>query len=362
MSFTEYLQVPELAERYRKVKKYFYLRESAYDVTSVCQLRCEGCYYFEGEKHKTRDNRDPEAWRAFFEQERRRGITYVVLAGAEPALVPRVLEACHDVIPLGSIASNGLKAIPADIGYRIHLSVWGNSAGDPKYRRWANGKPGPDCLPAQLRNYRDDERVIFVFTFNHENVDELDEVAERIHADGHKLTFNVFSSPNGSRSTLQMSEVLRRTRDKMLETRDRFPETVIYSQYSAEVHTQPAGLHDLFGCVYPRAQMLTGQDVTSGIGQTFRSYRTDLTHSTENDCCVPDTDCADCRHYAAGSAIVSSRLGMHVDSEQHFRGWLDYVDTYLAVWLRRYQKGTDLYTAQAGSAFSAATFGGTAAV
>lgn len=362
MGFTEYLQVPELAERYRKVKKYFYLRESAYDVTSVCQLRCEGCYFFEGDKHKTLDHRDPAAWRAFFEQERRRGITYVVLAGAEPALVPRVLEACHDVIPLGSIASNGLKAIPRDIGYRIHLSVWGNSAGDPKYRRWANGKPGPDCLPAQLRNYRDDGRVIFVFTFNHENVDELDEVAERIHGSGHKLTFNVFSSPNGSRSPLQLREVLKRTRDKMLQTRERYPETVIYSQYNAEVHTQPAGLHDLFGCVYPRAQMLSGHNVTSGIGTTFRSYRTDFTHSMQSDCCVPDTDCADCRHYAAGSAIVSSRLGTHVNSEQRFRGWLDYVDTYLAVWLREYKKGTDLYNAPADSAFSDASFDRTVAV
>ena len=47
MGFTEYLQIPELAQRYRKVKQYFFLK-SAYDVTSVCQLRCDGCYYFQG--------------------------------------------------------------------------------------------------------------------------------------------------------------------------------------------------------------------------------------------------------------------------------------------------------------------------
>src|SRR6059036_1926941 len=46
MSLTAVLQVPELEERYRKVKKFFFLRESAYDVTSACQLRCDGCYYF----------------------------------------------------------------------------------------------------------------------------------------------------------------------------------------------------------------------------------------------------------------------------------------------------------------------------
>jgi organic radical activating enzyme len=353
MSFTDYLQVPELAERYRKVKKYFFLRESAYDVTSTCQLRCEGCYYFEGDKYKTRDNRDPEAWRAFFEDEKRRGITYVVLAGAEPALVPKVLQACYDVIPFGSIASNGLKKIDPAVRYRLHLSVWGNSEGDPKYRRWANGKPGPDCLPSQLRNYRDDDRVIFVYTFNDDNVDQLDDVVERIHDEGHKLTFNVFSTPQRDRSPLQLSEGLKRTRDKMLQALDEHPDTVIYSRYNAEVHTQPAGLHELFGCIYPRAQLMYGT-VGSGITTTFRSYRTDLTHTAASDCCVPDTDCSDCRHYAAGSAIVSSRLALHVDSEARFRCWLDYVDTYLAVWVTGYQKGPDLYREPAGHAFERA--------
>ena len=81
MSFTEYLQIPALAQRYKKVKKYFFLKESAYDVTSVCQLRCDGCYYFQGEKYQVKDNRDLQAWRAFFEAEKERGITYVVLAG-----------------------------------------------------------------------------------------------------------------------------------------------------------------------------------------------------------------------------------------------------------------------------------------
>ena len=91
MSFTALLANPELAERYRKVKSYFYMKESAYDVTSVCQLRCDGCYYYEGDKSHVQDNKDPEAWRAFFEGEKARGITYVVLAGAEPSVSCRTL-------------------------------------------------------------------------------------------------------------------------------------------------------------------------------------------------------------------------------------------------------------------------------
>ena len=109
MSFTEYLQIPELAQRYRKVKKYFFLRESAYDVTSVCQLRCDGCYYFQGKKYQVKDNRDPQAWRVFFEAEKARGISYVVLAGAEPALVPKIIRACYGGIPLGSVPPRGAR-------------------------------------------------------------------------------------------------------------------------------------------------------------------------------------------------------------------------------------------------------------
>jgi len=343
MSFTEFLQVPELAERYQKVRKYFFIRESAYDVTSACQLRCDGCYYFEGDKYKTRDNRQPETWRQFLEQEKERGINYVNLAGAEPALAPRILEVCYQTIPLGNIFSNGLRKIDPGLRYRIHLSVWGDQTGDPIYRKYYGGKPGPYCLPVQLDNYRADDRPIFVYTFNNDNIDQLDEVLRLVAGEGHQITFNVFSAPEHSASQLKLQDTLLRTREKMIAALEEYPETVVYSYYNAEVHTQEKSLHQQFGCPYPRAQLMEGRSGV-GIGKTFRSYRTDLTHVPESDCCIPDTDCTDCRHYAAGSAIVSSRLSQHVESEQQFRGWLDYVDTYLAVWILGYTKGENLYT------------------
>lgn len=342
MGFTEYLEKPELAERYQKVRKYFYLRESAYDVTSACQLRCDGCFYFEGDKYKTRDNRDPEVWRQFLQHEKERGVNYVNLAGAEPALAPAVLKVCYDVIPLGNIFSNGLRKIDPALRYRIHLSVWGDHTGDPVYRKYAGGRIGSWTLPKQLDNYRGDERPIFVYTFNNENIDQLDEVLLRVRDEGHQVTFNVFSAPEHNESQLKLRDTLQRTREKMQASIEEYPETVVYSHYNAEVHTQEQSLHQQFGCPYPRAQIMEGRDGV-GIGKTFRSYRTDLTHVPASDCCVPDTDCADCRHYAAGSAIVTSRLTMHVESEKQFRGWLDYVDTYLAVWILGYTKGENLY-------------------
>lgn len=342
MGFTDYLQVPEIADRYQKVRKYFFIREAAYDVTSACQLRCDGCYYFQGDKYRVRDNRDPETWRQFLQQEKERGINYVNLAGAEPALAPKILAACYGVIPLGNVFSNGLRKIDPAIRYRVHLSVWGDETGDPVYRKAYGGKPGPYCLPVQLANYKDDDRVIFVYTFNNENIDQVDEVLRRVSGEGHQLTFNVFSAPERSASVLKLHDTLARTRDKMIQALQEHPGTVTYSYYNAEVHTQEQSLHGQFGCPYPRAQLAAGLP-GAGIGKTFRSYRADLTHVPESDCCIPDTDCVDCRHYAAGSAIVSSRLNLHVDSESRFRAWLDYVDTYLAIWILGYHKGENLY-------------------
>lgn len=342
MSLSAFLQNPELQERYKKVKRYFFLRESAYDVTSACQLRCDGCYYFEGDKYQVKDNRDPQTWRSLLQQERERGVTYVNLAGAEPSLVPKVLQACYEVIPLGTIFTNGLRKIDREIGYRLQLSVWGDRTGDPVYRKYAGGKPGPYCLPIQLKNYEQDERVIFVYTFNADNVDQVDEVLTLVSGHGHKITFNVFSVPDGNGSTLKTTETLRRTRDKMLRAMSDYPDAVIYSHYNADVHTRDIGLRSQFGCPYPRAAVADGRRF--GMARTFRNYRADHSY-VEASCCVPDTDCSDCRHYAAGSAIVTSRLDLHTKSERDFRGWLDYVDTYLAIWVLGYQRSPNLYTA-----------------
>jgi hypothetical protein len=339
MSLTALLEIPELKERYRKVKSFFFLRESAYDVTSVCQLRCDGCYYFEGDKYKVTDNRDPAAWRALLQHERGRGITYVNLAGAEPSLVPEVLRACYGVIPLGTVFTNGLRKIPPDIRYRLHLSVWGNGTGDPIYRRYAGGRRGPYCLPVQLQNYGGDDRVVFVYTFNGDNVGQLDEVLERVSDTGHQLTFNVFSVPERNASTLRVADTLSAIYDKMMEAMERYPGTVIYSAYNAEVHTKRGSLRAQFGCPYPRA---AAAGKPFGMNRTFRNYRADLTYSAHS-CCVPDTDCGDCRHYASGSAIVTSRMDLHAQSEATFRGWLDYVDTYLAIWVLGYKRGGNLY-------------------
>jgi hypothetical protein len=332
VTFAEILALPDIAERFQRVRGYFFLRESTYDMTSRCNVRCDGCYYYEGDKQHAQDNVDVEAWRSLFRAEKARGITFVVLAGAEPALVPDLLEACYSEIPLGAIASNGLVRIPESVGYRIHVSVWGNDATSERVRKARR------VLERQIEIYAGDPRAVFVYTFTRQNIAESQAVVETLAKHGCRVTFNMFSATVGYRGSLTHTpETLAETRQAMLRLLGDFPEQVLFSPYSADAHTDARSLHDLFSCPYPRQN--PGQ---FGLGRTFRQYRSDLTWVRQASCCVPDTDCADCRHYAAGSAIVTARMNRHIGSVDQFRAWLDYVDTYLAVWVQGYKKSPNL--------------------
>jgi MoaA/NifB/PqqE/SkfB family radical SAM enzyme len=331
--FSDLLAHPEVRQRWEKVKKYFFLRESTYDMSNRCNLRCDGCYYYEGEKQFAVENNQVESWRGLMRSEKERGITYVVLAGAEPSLVPDLLEVCFQEMPLGSIATNGFKKIPDSVGYKIHISVWGNDETSFQVRKARN------LLTKQIENYRDDPRAVFVYTFTRENIDEVSEIAERLVSEDCKLTFNVFSSPVGYDGPLRHDEgSLLRARSAMIGLLEKYPQHVLFSAYNAMAHTHKSSLHDLFTCLYPRQNR--SQDI--GLGRSFRQYRTDLKWDRSASCCVPDTDCADCRHYASGSAVVTARLFRHAANLDTFMAWLDYVDTYLAVWVMGYPKGENL--------------------
>jgi len=331
--FSEILADDKIRAGWDKVRKYFFLRESTYDMANRCNIRCEGCYYYEGDKQFAGENRDPAAWHELMRAEKARGITYVVLAGAEPSLVPEHCEVCFQEMPLGTIATNGLNLIPESIDYKIHISVWGNDATSFKIRNAKN------MLFRQIDNYQDDPRAVFVYTFTRNNIDQARGVVGILTEHGCKLTFNMFSAPVGYDGPLRHTvSSLNQTRKIMIELLEKYPAGVLFSHYNAVAHTHQSGLHDLYSCPYPRMNPST--DI--GLGRSFRQYRTDLTWDRAAACCVPDTDCVDCRHYASGSAVVTARLFRHAADPDTFKAWLDYVDTYLAVWVMGYEKSDNL--------------------
>ncbi len=334
MSFTTYIEEDEIKEKWLKVKKFFFLKESTYDMTSKCNMDCEGCYYFAGDKSFTKDETGPEQWKTLFEAEKERGITFVVLAGAEPTLVPELCKVAYQTIPHGAIATNGILKVPEDIKYRIHISVWGDDDYSLTYRKVKN------CLNRQLSAYSEDDRAVFVYTFTKQNIDQIDDIAKRLFENNCKLTFNQFSAPVNYQGELRFDQYARdKMKNKIYQLIDLYKNNILYSGYNIEVHSHSDSLHQQFSCPYPR---MNQKNKTMGLGKTFRQYRSDLSRDDSAACCVPDTDCNDCRHYAAGSAIITSKLPRHVDSREMFCKWLDYVDNYLAVWVHGYEKSQDL--------------------
>ena len=331
--FSEILADHKIRVRWEKVRQYFFLRESTYDMSNRCNIRCEGCYYSEGDKQFARENRNPEAWRDLMRAEKQRGITYVVLAGAEPSMATELCEVCYQEMPLGTIATNGLKIIPESIQYKMHISVWGDDETSLKIRNAEN------MLDRQIENYKGDPRAVFVYMFTRNNIDQVYEVAANLAENDCKLTFNMFSAPVGYDGSLRhTADSLDKTRKTMIDLLLKYPQNSLFSYYNAVAHTHRYGLHDLYACSYPR--MNSSTDI--GLGRSFRQYRTDLSWNREAACCVPDTDCADCRHYASSSAVVTARLFRHATNPDTFKAWLDFVDTYLAIWVMGYEKGDNL--------------------
>ena len=155
-----------------------------------------------------------------------------------------------------------------------------------------------------------------------------------------KVTFNMFSAPVGytRRSDPYAPQSLAETREVMARLLARLRHAMCFTLPTILWPIRTRGLHALYGCSYPRRNPST--DV--GLGRSFRQYRTDLTWDRDAACCVPDTDCDDCRHYAAGSAVVTARLYRHAMDPDTWGSWLDYVDTYLAVWVMGYEKSPNL--------------------
>lgn len=158
----------------------------SYDITSRCNLWCEGCYYFSGDQHALKDETNLQRWKDHFRAERDRGVTFAYIAGAEPAMEQERLFAVHDNIPNGTIASNGTIMIDKAISYRIIISVWGDEDLTKELR-------GGGTFWKALRLYGSDERALFAYTITKQNIRQLPKVLDILSKEGVEVAFNMYS-------------------------------------------------------------------------------------------------------------------------------------------------------------------------
>lgn len=280
-----------------------------YDVSSNCNLTCEGCLFFARADGVPLDRDGGDDWDALFAGEAARGVNFAYIAGAEPSLVPGRLAAAWRHIKAGVIFTNGTRRIDPAIGFRIHVSLWGLDELAATLR-------GGDSVAKALRNYASDPRAVFAFTISRENLHQVQEVTRRVAEAGGKLTFSYFSpteiyQTQAGRVTgndyMRLDESIRlsaadlsRARTEIEAAMAAHPETVIYSlDYDDWVRQPGERLYDL-------DENGIARDCGNRLSPEHRHYTHDGKPSG-GKCCLPNLDCRDCRAYAPALGTFVTR-------------------------------------------------------
>ncbi|GAB4431958.1 MAG: hypothetical protein OHK0011_14800 [Turneriella sp.] len=321
------------------------IRISGYDITNRCNLRCEGCFFFEGElsAHYSSDKSEAE-YRAFFRSEVQRGITYPHFAGAEPALVQNRLRVAAEFWRNGLVYTNGTLRIDEEIPFMLHISVWGGEKKDQELR-------GGQILRKAIRNYQGDARAVFMYTVNPQNISDIPEVVTRLSDAGLRISFNHYSASRQYKRKV-LSRDKRDSRTFRLSTAENnlifspndllkaketigramadFPQTVIFSAHYNDFVHRSGPLFDI--------------DPDTGMARNcvilnipyHRQHHTDFSFS-DSECCVANIDCTECRHYVSIYTLLMSKMKEAMKDEARFASWLDVYNT----WCRLHFVGWD---------------------
>lgn len=308
-------------------------RPVSIDLTSKCNLFCEGCYYYEGDSLIPKDETDLAKWTALFRRKAQEGTKFAYIAGAEPAIYPERLRAAAAFIPHGTLATNGTIKIPTEVPYRITVSVWGNESLTARLR-------GGNTFWKAIRNYANDPRAFFAYTLTAQNLDQVREVANVLSDHGTQLTFNMYSPTTLYRQKLVQqadndkkffrvsnvddhlgfdNESLAKCRDIVAAVTNEFPETVVYPSAFHDEVTAPGSLYSL--------DPLTGYatDCAGFHNGTHETYLNNLEMS-QAKCCMPNIDCESCR---ALTSYLPSRLRPRphdVENLASLKRWLEICD------------------------------------
>ena len=339
---------PELRDRYESAKRIVrvFRKPAFYEITQRCNLKCEGCYYFEGSLgERVREESSTEAWDEFFAAEAQRGVSIAYFVGAEPALEQERLISASRHFPYGNIGTNGTVRIDPAVPYRVAISMWaGDDVTDRKLR-------GASVFRKAFKNYRGDPRALVYYTLSRWNLHSVRTIAEMCRDNGLPLTFNLYSptvtylaklregQPNDDEffrvsrpedSPMFSDDDLARVRDTVSDLMGEFPDTVLYSKHYNDWSTKPAPLHEIdstglaFRC---------GSRITSGMNY----YSSDLKPQTPK-CCTPDLDCSQCRIMSGGWSTKLQPDAGDMANADAFANWLEMIEAIQRIFVHQPSK------------------------
>ncbi len=319
----EYLSDPFLRRLYQDVKSAGPIRSVSLDITHVCNLRCDGCYFFhEGmDRYATDDEGMLDAW---MEQEKARGTNLVTIVGGEPAMVLPRLKKVYDHFKI-NVATNGIIPIPVE-GFEnlpIGLALWGDHKTDSKLR--IKGKR--DLFEIAKKNYRNDTRAFWYYTAAPGHAGQIEPVVEECIQNGNKVLFNYYSDLGERGGALDFRKGFDRVREQIDRVIERYPAMIYTSAYLNRVITTGTLYSEKWGyesCTNlstnyegNRERMQTSRPYN----KHFRAYNADF--STTRRCCTGSTrSCDSCFDTWEHYSWIMIHLRKHLGSKVEFSNWL----------------------------------------
>lgn len=329
----------DLAERLRVVRDMGRrVRGCEVHLTTTCNIRCKGCWYFEGGFDKAvRETNDPVVIREFADRLLADGVTQATLIGGEPTLVLDRVVPFVERLPYITISTNGLRPLPMS-GFEnvaVGISLFGGGPLDDDLRAHRpNGSSFTGLFQTALKHYRDDPRVTFVFALSEEGLQHVESTVRAIADNGNQVTFN-FYSEHGTDHPLRI-ENEHRTMAEALRVRELFPTAVVSHPYFIETlvtgRTHWGGRfgYDVcpsisVGMPEHEQRIHNGQPVLDG----FAVYGAD--YETLQFCCTSG-DCGGCRDSQAVYSWLMVSFDRFVEDVQRLETWLDLAETYWRQW------------------------------
>jgi len=324
MRLDSYLTDPVLREMYGAIRAQGPLKAISLDITSKCNLRCSGCYYYAEGMDEVVIDRDDTQFDALLQTERERGTNFVTVVGGEPALALGRLKKLHDNFKV-NVATNGLIRIPLE-GFEtmpIGVAVWGDHATDARLR----GDGSKDLFSTALANYKDDPRAFWYYTVAPGRADEIESVVEQCVNNGNRVLFNYYSDVSrlgGELDYQQGFAAVRRQIDRMIA---RHPDRIFTTRYLNEVITTGQLCGERWGY-----DVCTNLSVDSPVNaerlqngnpfnRHFRAINADFT--TTRRCCTGiSRDCASCFDTWEHFSWIMINMRKHLRSRSLFAGWL----------------------------------------
>jgi MoaA/NifB/PqqE/SkfB family radical SAM enzyme len=341
----EYLQDPFLNRLYQDIRQAGPLKSISVDITHICNIRCEGCYFFAEAMDKNKAPKDEAEFDAFIAGEKTRGTNFITVVGGEPSLMLNRLKKLHDNFWI-LVVTNGIRKIPYE-GFEtmpITVSVWGDHETDTRLR--GNGKL--DVFARGLKNYRDDPRARWYYTTTPGNAHEIESVVEQCIANGNYVWFNFYgdiADRGGALDHHQGFGKVRREIDKMIE---RYPHKILLTSYVSQVVSTGLLLGERWG--YDVCSSISSDNpinagrINNGhpYNPHFRAYNPDL--KSTRRCCVGEArDCSTCFDVWAHFSWIMLSMRRHLETKQDFTNWLTTMYIfYLINQIVDFEEGTKL--------------------